>query len=264
MRTTRLFDGVERKTVQTSAGDCDMPILYRDGSMLTLGYRVDAARAAELVAGPFEPWVVMGKAIALFCAFEYRDTSIGPYGEIGVGLLIKRKGTSPSLLAALADLRRVEAAGLFVVNLPVTTQEAFAAGSELWGYPKYVASIDTKFEEDHVHVALGDELEVSIGHRGMLRTPGFPLVLYSTLGDRILRTIVDVDFKVDWGGASSTKITLKNEGPTSKTLAHLGMDALKPSFAFRTNEFCSLLPLGKEMGTYKPIDRAVGYREAAE
>ena len=69
------------------------------------------------------------EAITVACFFEDRATSIGPYGEIGLALLVRRAGTQPSRLGALRNLRDVHDAGLFV-NLPVTTEAARAAGVE--------------------------------------------------------------------------------------------------------------------------------------
>jgi hypothetical protein len=125
--TDPFFAGLQRKTQATSAGPCDLPILYSDASLLGLLYRVEPAKAAPLIDVNFEPWVVLGKAIAMLCFFDYRATTIGPYGEVGLGVLVRRRGSSPSLTRALGDLRKERAAGLYVLNLPVTTEAARAA-----------------------------------------------------------------------------------------------------------------------------------------
>ncbi len=149
-----------RRAVTTSAGPCDLPILYADASLLTLVYAVrpELARAHVDQAG-LEPLVAFGKAWMVLCAFEYRATTIGPYGELGLGVLAKRKGTAPSLLSLARDQRAVRDAGLFVTNLPVTTEPARAAGEELWGFPKYVSGIETSFRKDGVRITLERELE---------------------------------------------------------------------------------------------------------
>lgn len=125
-RNPAFFDNHARETVPTSRGSCELPILYEDASLLTAIWRVDAARARPLVPIDFEPWLVLGKALAMLCLFEYRQTSIGPYGEIGIGVLVRKKGSKPSLLRVLGDLRKEEDQGLYVINLPVTTEEARA------------------------------------------------------------------------------------------------------------------------------------------
>jgi hypothetical protein len=245
------FSGLRRQTVRTSAGPCELPILYSDASLLGLLYRVDAERARELVDPTFEPWVIFGKALAMIALFEYRETTIGPYGEIGVGVLVKRRGSSPSLARALVDLRKERDAGLYVINLPVTTEAARSAGRELWGYPKYVAPIDTRFRPDSIRIGLGKELEVAMDLRATrsVQTRGLPFVLYSVnAGGRILRTVVDVDHRVQWGGAGRVSLKVTGEGPTATTVKALGLDRAPPALAFRTDGMRSILPAGVDMG----------------
>ena len=38
-QSDRLFVGIEQTVIATAQGDFHLPILYRDGSMLGLGYR---------------------------------------------------------------------------------------------------------------------------------------------------------------------------------------------------------------------------------
>ncbi len=244
------FAPVRTQPHTTSAGPCALPILYWDASLVGLLYRVDVAKARPLVDPNFEPWLVFGKAIAMFCCFEYRQSTIGPYGEVGLGLLVKRKGSKPSLLGALRDSMRTEIdGGLYIVNLPVTTEGARAAGQELWGYPKYVSPMTMSFREDGVRFGLGSELTLTMGPSRGLVTRGLPFVLYSVNDEtRVLRTIVDVDHKQRWGGAASARIEITGNGPTARTVKALGLDAAAPMLAFRTNAMRSILPAGIDKG----------------
>jgi hypothetical protein len=242
------FARVARRPVSTSAGPCDLPILYSDASLLGLVYRVDAGRARDLVDPAFEPWIVFGKALAMVCAFDYRETTIGPYGELGIGLLVKRRGARPSLLGALADLRRERDAGLYIVNLPVTTKAARSAGRELWGFPKYETPMEASFKDEGVRFGLGKELTIRMGPSRGIRTPGMPFVLYSVNGGRILRTVVEVDHEVRWGGAPTATIAVNGDGPSAATVRALGLDRAKALAAFRTDGMRSILPLGEDMG----------------
>jgi len=54
--------------------------------------------------------------------------SVGEYGEVGLTIHCKRKGTSPSLMKYLWDMRSGDNQALWVVNLPVTTEVARQAG----------------------------------------------------------------------------------------------------------------------------------------
>ncbi len=120
-----LFAGIEQQDAPTSMGPCAMPILYRDASLLGAFFRVEPSAAATLLDGtPFEPYVIFGKAVVLLACFEYRDTTVGTYNEVGLAIQAKRRGTSPSLLRFARDMANETSTGLVVTNLPVTTRGA--------------------------------------------------------------------------------------------------------------------------------------------
>jgi hypothetical protein len=245
------FAAVRPEPVATAAGPCELPILYTDASLLGLVYRVDPALARPLVGdAPFEPWTMLGRAITVACFFEYRATSIGPYGEIGLAVLVRRAGTEPSRLGALRDLRDAHDAGLLVVNLPVTTETARAAGVELWGYPKYVTGIETEFRPDGVRIVLQNELRLTMTRGRGLVTRGQPFVTLSVSPrGRVLRTIVEVDHKVRWGGGRSVHLEILGDGPTARNARALGLDSSKPTLAFSTDRMRSILPAGEDLGS---------------
>ena len=176
----RDFFDVPRAPLQVGDGTCDLPILYRDGSLVGVFFRVDLARAREVVGpGAVEPWPVLGRAVAAIYAWEYRDSTIGSYGEVGLGVQCRRVGSRPSLLKLGVDMGAQDDQGIWVVSLPVTTQAAFEAGVSIWGYPKYVAPITTHFDADGATIELADELTLTAEP---LRGPtlrGQPVVTYT-------------------------------------------------------------------------------------
>lgn len=240
------FAGVEQRPVPTSQGPCDLPILYRDGSVIGLMYRVAPERVAPLIPdqGRFEPFTLMGKAIVQLVAFEYRDTSIGPYNEIALAVETKRVGTSPSTWGALVNARKQPDYGSTFLNLPVTTPSACAAGREIWGYPKYVVGIDTEFSAEGVRVVQHGELELRSGPAGWLETPGIPFVLMSTLDGKVVRTVVETGHKLQWGGGDSVELSRLGSGPTADNLEALGLFGQKPAFVWRALHMRSILPQG--------------------
>lgn len=244
------FASVEQKPVSTSAGGCDLPILYRDGSVIGLMYRVAPERVAPLIpdADRFEPFTLMGKAIVQLVIFEYRDTSIGPYNELALAVEIKRKGSSPSTWGALVNARKQPDYGSTFLNLPVTTQAACAAGREIWGYPKYVVGIETAFSEQGVHAVQKGELELRAGPAGWLETPGIPFVLMSTREGKVIRTVVETGHKLQWGGGETVELSRLGPGPTADNVEALGLFGQKPAFVWRTLHMRSILPEGEVMG----------------
>merc|ERR1712070_1161992 len=104
------------------------------------------------------PWPI-NKAISAIFMFEYRNTSIGSYGEMGLTIQARRAGSGAGLLGytcdMLANVYHLPSllslcgehtdSGLYVVTLPVTTEAAKAAGREIWGYNKYVQGTSSDF-----------------------------------------------------------------------------------------------------------------------
>ena len=247
---TDILCDIKQSEMATSSGPVALPILYRDGSMLVAGYRIDVARTQAILGDlPFEPIVILGRALVLLTLFEYRDSTLGPYNELGIGILVQRAGTSPSLWRILRDISKVEEAGLFVTNLPVNYQGACTAGVELWGYPKYVTGINTSFGPDSVRATLEHEIVVTHSRGFGFEMAGIPFVTFTLLKNRLIRTIVEVDHRVRFGGAHTVSLNIIGDGPTAATVKALGLETVRPAFAFRTDALKSILPEGKDMGS---------------
>ena len=237
----------------------ELPICYYDGTMIGLVYRPAMARARLLLEQtPFEPMSVAGRAAALLMAIDYRETTIGRYREVALGIQVQRRGTAPSLLGLARDPREQPDQGLYMVNLPVTSRRALDAGRHLWGYPKYQSRIDTDFRHDRLNVHLHREVRLTMGASGPLQTPGFPLVTCSLSRGRVLRTVMETDHDVRWGGAGSVKLSLLGDGPTARSIATLGLDAMRPTAAFRTDTLRGMLPAGVDQGHTVMRERLAG------
>jgi len=241
------FSGVTQQPVQTSAGECQLPILYRDGSVVGLMYRVAPEIVAPCIPNPgeFEPFTLMGKAIVQLVVFEYRDTTIGPYNEVALAVEIKRRGSSPSTWGALINAKGQPSYGSTFLSLPVTSDAACAAGREIWGYPKYVVDIQTEFSDEGIHAVQKGEFELNVGPPGWLETPGIPFVLMSVLGGKVIRTIVETGHPLKWGGGNRTELKLLGSGPTADNIQAMGLAAMKPSFVWRALKMRSILPQGE-------------------
>jgi hypothetical protein len=204
-----------------------------------------------LAATTLEPWPILGAAMGAIYVWEYRDSSVGAYNEVGLGIQARRRCASPSLVKLGLDMRAQDDQGIWVVNLPVTTEAAFRAGIDIWGYPKYVTPIETRFNDAGASARLGDELTLSVGP---LRGPSMrlPVVTYTSRKGRLLRTVIEVEEKVRWGTGRSARIDLIGDGPTAQSARALGLDRAPAIAAFHTNRFRATLPAGVDLG---PADR---------
>lgn len=236
----------------TSAGEVSLPILYYDVSQLNALFTVDHARANALLAGTGLQAVRLpgGGTIAGLAFFEYRKTSIGPYNEVGLVIAVSPEDETLDL----RDLVRPSyerVAGFHILDLPVTTAAANAAGREIWGYPKFVTAIPATFGSKRFTGSVtdpvtGQPIVTLEGRWGRhLTLPGFDLCLYSLREGKMLRTLVEVDSRMQTASGRRFKLTV---GPSSHPMAEhlraLGLDGASPFVIQNAEVFHSSLPEG--------------------
>jgi hypothetical protein len=249
---TDILANVVQTPKSTSAGPCELPILYRDASWFGMFFRVDLEKARALLADTsLEPMPLFGKAMATMHAWEYRDSTVGRYNELGLGIQVQQKGTKTKLLRYALDQRAQPNQAIWVVTLPVTTQSAYTAGVEIWGYPKYVSDIETRFSESETYVKLGNEVEMQLPRLLGPTTPSLPLVTYTSNKGRLVRTVIETQTSMRWGTGRRGKVRLLGDGPTSKALRALGLEEPTPVAAFQADQFRAVLPAGEEVGSAK-------------
>eukprot|EP00966_Prymnesium_polylepis_P062050 1439864-Prymnesium_polylepis.2 len=248
------------EVVRTSQGAVDLPIRYHDGSLLGAFWLVDVEKAAAVLPKSLEPLVLPGLgAVAGLFLFEYRNTSIGPYGELGLAVQAVRKGSGAGPIGYIIDMIanvlhlyelqwffEHENSGLYVVTLPVTTSGAKAAGREIWGYNKYLAKVQSDFTDaNKASFSLMGELDLTLEQGLALPAPGLPFLTYTEHKGRLVRTKVLVGHTARWGGAVKLSVA---SGPTADKLRALGIEGgSAPHAVFRTDTLQADLPLGKEL-----------------
>ena len=153
---------------------CSLPIRYFDARCLIATFRTDLDRATALLKGVGLDAVADGdgRATVLFGCFEYRDTDLGPYNEVGLGVLSRANGDRDP--------------ALYVLHLPVTTAKTDWIGRELWGYPKFVAAIilrgdDKAFSTTLSEAATGTIAVFEGGFGPAVPSPPCDLPTYSVL-----------------------------------------------------------------------------------
>ena len=132
--------------------------------------------------------------------------------------------------------------GYCVIDLPVTTAAACAAGREIWGYPKFVTPISFSLQGNRFDGAVtdpdtGKDLVRLSGNAGLgMQGPLLDLVLYSRHNGQMLRTLVNTR-----GGArlclpGSVRIKVSDsKHPMAQRLNALGLNDAKPAFLFHSH-----------------------------
>lgn len=231
----------------TSAGEIDLPILYYDCSVVMALFRVDVDKAAAVVRDPdltVVP-VVGGQTLVGVAFYEYRHTAIAPYNEVGVAVAVAPRGTHAprSALWSLLGPLDKNPLGLHILDLPVTTQAACAAGREAWGYPKFVTPIGFAIDGKHFRGTVTDpqdrsDLVTLAGRFGLgIRGPLLDLALYSRLDGQMLRTLVNTrgGATVSTGGSLRLQVSASSRHPMAERLRALGLDGAKPVCVSRSD-----------------------------
>jgi len=213
--------------------DVELPIRYYETSMMGAAFPASATRLQQLTPEPLrvvETWP--GQVPLAIICFDYTETDIGAYGEIGITWPVVDSRRRPPPLLPLLFEKRWPGLGFWVHHLPVTTPIANHAGRSLWGYPKFVAEIDFEWQGATRICTLregGEEiLKLSIGTRMPARPQRFDAVTYSVLGNELLRTRVAVDgvgMRKMRGGAAELALGQHRVG---REIAELGVNLARP------------------------------------
>jgi len=252
------FPRVSRKT---SKGKVDFPIYYYDVSNLIAVFKADVKCVESILkdSGMESALTIGGKPLVFMSFYEYRETSIGSYNEVGVAIPVLRKEGRKGVKAPINnffDLMRAvdkRQVGFYVVDLPVTTEEANAAGRELWGYPKFVTDIPFKLGAHAFYSEVKDPESGSIARlSGKLnlgiKAPTLSAVTYSHLGGKTLRAAVNVRGNYKAYFAHNLKLSVGNsQHVMANNLRTLGLNNARPLAVLGSTDFQSRLNLGAEI-----------------
>ncbi len=239
----------------TTQGDVQLPILYFDVSAFMAFFLVDRGKAESKLEGTGLQLAstIRGRALVGIAFYEYRKTGVGAYNEVGVALPVVPAGepTPNNPLQALygsVDERRW---GFHIIDLPVTTPQANAAGRELWGYPKFVTPIPFQLDRRSFKGAVedpdgnGDIFTLAGSLAPAVTIPPMSLVLYSHHGGDLWRATVNVRGKANLRLGRSLQLRVgKSTHRMANNLRDLGLDGARAALVMDTHRFQSRLNAG--------------------
>jgi Acetoacetate decarboxylase (ADC) len=121
------------------------PVEVRRAGQWGVQYLVPAAAAQRLVAptGLEVTGPVPGRALVALAVCRYDDTDLDPYREVAVSFVV-RPHDAPRPVSAAGRVREFVsgAVGAYIHRLPVDREFSRSAGRDIWGFPKWVASIE--------------------------------------------------------------------------------------------------------------------------
>jgi hypothetical protein len=174
----------------------EVPQKYYDWSFVMAHFPASAARVRALIpTETLQPVELLPRvAVLTLAAFEYRQpATLAPYNEVAIMVPVRYK---PSANIPLLPLLRPDdyAVGFWIHHLPVTTEEARAAGRHFWNFPKVLAQItfrdvgwmrECELRENGQHVLT---LSAPVGETC---TESRQFYAFSVMNGQLLKTLVD-------------------------------------------------------------------------
>ena len=177
-----------------------IPVEVRRAAQWNVQYLVPTAAAQRLVdpTGLEVTGPLPGKALMALAVCRYDDTDLDPYHEVAVSFVVRLHDAPPRpSTTQRAREFATGAIGVYIHRLPVDQEFSCAAGRDIWGFPKWVTSIDideppvgdhragsgtvVRLVDGNAHV-----LTLTLAAGGRLRLPSQAPPSYS-FGDGILR-----------------------------------------------------------------------------
>lgn len=189
------FYGKARPGTMTKIGKTpvELPILYLRDDHFALMYTADFKKAQELMPTKNLHPVAMpnGRALVAVAAFNFLETSIGSYGEIGIVLFVVHGRKPLPLIPAIRE-SRYAGFGSIVLHLPVTKIIARDSGRGIWGYPKFCTDMEFTVMPEFKQVELSEKgqyiLTMRVPNRGGLKRDARDMVTYTVKGNDLVRT----------------------------------------------------------------------------
>ncbi|MFG2637864.1 hypothetical protein ACGFX8_29205 [Streptomyces sp. NPDC048362] len=231
-------------SVPTTTGPVDVPVRYYDSSAVHLGFSVDSDAAGGLL--PDVTWLtpsrVGRRALAVLSLYEHRCTTIGPYTEIALSVLVDDLWRPRPYDVAADLLRRVDLrhTGRYVVSLAVAGEEARVVAQEIWGQPAMRMTAEADLVGPDILVG---SRELGLGVQGRLgpgvRCPQADWILYGRRGESTVRTLVRAHGRMRLHRGSGLRLRLDTGAaePLAGPLRRLGVTTGRPLFALSCPQF---------------------------
>jgi len=252
------------KTVTRGKATFDLPILYFRDDFFALFFTADTQKVRDLIpSARLHPVLLTArKAMVGIGAFNYIDTTIGPYGEVAVVLpVVYGLSPPPVILPALME-SRYTGFGSLVAHLPVTKQVARDAGRGEWGYTKFVADMNFVITPEFMECRMEEEdrhiLTLRVARKGLAVKDNKPLITYSVKEGNLIKTTIPQRGSCRVAIQPGDSFLRLGDHPMAESIRALGLSK-KPFMSRCYLERSGILPSGRviERGI-RPLDGYFG------
>jgi hypothetical protein len=220
------FSGIKQATLPVGAARALVPLFYRDMAYLGIYLLAPLDKVRNLLPSsrmhPYRltPW----HCIVTITASQYRESDIGPYNAVSVGVPFTLDSKTPVLTGSL---RRPPAVPMiYLLHLPVTTDLARATGEAFAQYPEFLAEIGFTDGDDWV------DCQARAGGKSILRLSGRKVAVHpfprqrvcpvTLAGDRLLRSELNCSAGACGSSRKRSDVRLEfGDHPVAKKLQEL-------------------------------------------
>ncbi len=151
------FKGVIQQPVTVAGREGKLPAFYQDTSTMLAVFSASTSKVDALLphrdlhAVELRP----GRALVAIAGLDHRRSDLGSYGEMMIGPLCTFGRRSVPLFDMVAQVLR-RSVSVYVRHLPATTELAYVAGVEIYGFPKFIAEIAFTGEDRKLRCRLSE------------------------------------------------------------------------------------------------------------
>lgn len=242
-----------------SMQEVELPIHYKNWEFTMATWTVPVAQIEKFLPKKLKPILFSpGKALISFGTLEYPNvSSLKPYNEflISIPVQYKPKWNIPFLPLFwnpfFTNENIYNKGSSFIYYLPVTTEESYKAGSEIWGFPKVHRQMKLNETQTWKKCDLinGNEVEMTLEikkHSVCKQKRSFEYGSWTEKNNTLLRTLIPAkgNYGVKVFGADA-KITFKN-GKIAEEMKKLTLSS-KPVQTFIAQNIESDLPVANDV-----------------
>ncbi len=192
MQKIDFFEGIQQAPVKVGTQSVPFPLFYRDLAYLGvfLLAPLDAVKSTlpskRMLPFRLTPW----HCIVTITASEYKDSDIGPYNAVSIGVPFVLDKASPVFTGILH--KPPEVPMIYLIHLPVTTEIARDTGVAVANFPESLADISFNSDEQWVNCKVDAEgkniLRLSARKLGLSPHPRQRVYPVTLQQDRLLRS----------------------------------------------------------------------------
>jgi hypothetical protein len=265
--TKGFFDGA-RPGKQAKYGEAsfELPILYLRDDFFGLYYTADKKKVSEIIPSDKLTPITLpnGRAVVAIMAYNYLETTIGPYGEVPVAIpvLLEKKQLPLGGFLPLMLQGAYPGFGVLVMHLPVTKVVARDAGRGEWGYTKFVADMDFNITPEFLECKMYEKdqfiFDLRVMRRGFHVPDKNPLITFSVKDRQLIRTVIQINGVMRFCFRTKDSYVKFGTHPMAQSIQALDI-AEKPFAQSFYTERAAILPSGEVVDrNVKPLEGYIG------